>query len=74
MNDEKCSVYILQGPVVCIETEDNPPKRIYLSQVRSEEEERESRAERAANILSCFISAGTSLVMVGLVAHMIGIF
>lgn len=78
--NEKGNVYLLQGPVVCIETGDNPPKRIYVSCVphkvspSKKIEERARKIETFSNAVSGFISAGASVLMVMLVAHMIGVF
>lgn len=80
MNDEECRVYMLRGPVVCIETGEDQPKRIYLSQVPRKPTPAERAAEQArkieaiTNVISGMMSAGASVVMVLLVAHMIGIF
>lgn len=78
--DAKTNVYLLRGPVVCIETGEDKPKRIYLSQVQRGPSPAEKIAERAAkieaavNVVSALVSAGAVVAMVTLVLHMVGIF
>lgn len=82
MKDEKCCVYMLPGPVVCIETEEDKPRRIYLTQkdptpeeqAEEREYERIQRIETITNMISGMMSVMASVTMVALVAHMAGIF